>query len=432
MAKQFNGRDVNSLKQQEDDSFGQFFLTITIRGVDVKNSNILDIRIRENIFSIVPTLEMTFFDYGIFTDVFPLGDEDEILVNISTDKEQEGIKTSFVMNDYSIIPRDVNNMNSYIISFTATLRTRNIFYPQYSRAFSRVNSSDVITSLFEEAGFNVVEPVISKDTMMWIQSRINNLSMIHNVLDYSYLGTDTTMFAYIDKHNNAYIKDLKTETRKPKSFDLLQSTDPSITYYKQIKSIDKKLTTLGYNFFRMGFHNGTNNKTGGYGVSGYRYNYNAPTKYWDEVDIKNLPLLDLTPLTDYSLKNKTNATGNIFESAIFPMKYKGSNVHDNYEKAYLINKYIKKTFFSDVMVVNSYFNDEVKLFDKINVTIESLAKQSESGEINKIYSGEYIVVGIINQVSKDGAYKSILYLSRGGINKSPFIEDTEMKLYGAD
>jgi hypothetical protein len=138
---------------------------------------------------------------------------------------------------------------------------------------------------------------------------------------------------------------------------------------------------------------------------------------------------DMHPMTDYSMKKKSNIKSNIVYSEQSSTQYKSGNYHGNYKKAYLQNKYIRDTFFSDVLIVNSYFNDEIKLLDKVNVEISSIARSTTNNdENNKIYSGDYLVVGIVNQVNHGGNYKSIMYLSRGGINKPAFVEKTEMQL----
>lgn len=415
------------IKKQPDDNLNPFKLKVTIRGVEVKNSNIVNMIIKESIFGILPLLEMTFNDYGIFTDVYPFGDEDLVEVEISTHKDLEGIKTTFLISDYNIVPRNTDNMTAYIISFTAFLSSKSMLFPSRSKAFSNARSSDVLEELFNDEGYDVRETIKTNDTMTWLQTNSSTFNMISHVIDYSYKEDGTMIFAYADKNYNAYIKDLITETRKPKSFDIKQSTDPIKLYYTQLLSEEKKVTVLGYNFFRMGFHPGFNNLTGGYGLRAYAYDYDVPRVF-------KIPMNgDIHPLTDYSLKKKVNTNINYFsKDEHFPMKYKGSNFHANYHKAYLQNKFLRKTFFSDLLIVNSYFNDEVKLFDKVNVDINSLANSgAQTNEINKIYSGEYLVVGIISQINNGGNYKSILYLSRGGINQTALADKTEMKLSDA-
>ncbi len=419
-----NDVDINALKVQSNDSLYPYYLKISIGGVDIKNSNIVNLTIRETIFGILPLLELTFNDYGLFTDIFPLGDGDEVSIEISTMPEIEGIKTSFIINDYHVIPKNVDAMVSYIISVNGFLKSNSMFFPSQSRAFSRARSSDVLAEIFEDEGYEVKDPIITNDTMTWLQTNMSNFEMINRIIDYSYKEDGNIVFSFVDKNQNAYIKDLLTEIKKPKTFDIKQSTDPMTLYYTQLLTGDKQVKILGYNYFRMGFHPGSNNKSGGYGMRGYSYDYDSPKNFRMRMNG------DIHPMTDYSLKNKEMVKLNSFSSAEqFPIKYKGSNFHINYHSAYLQNKFIRKTFFSDVLIVNSYFNSEVKLLDKVNVDINALARSgANTEEINKVYSGEYLVVGIQNQVTNGGHYKSILYLSRGGINQSAISDKTEMKL----
>jgi len=415
--------DLSILKvQREDDNLNPFKVKVFVRGVQIKSSNIINLVIKESVFNILPSIELTWNDYGLFSDVFPLGDDDEITVEISTHRELDGIKATFTLNDYSLVPNNTETHSNYFITVTGFLKNKSMFLYQ-SKAFRRTTSSDVLSDIFESEGFKVVNAVSTKDSMTWLQS-FTSLEMIQRVLDYSYVGDSNILFAYIDKNSDSYIKDLLSVVNTPKKFDVKVSTDPMKFYYSQIepkKGVRGELTVLGYNYFRMSFHPGFNNKSGGYGMSAIMYDYDKPTTYSIVIDEK------FKPITDYTLKHKDRK--GITLTTRLSMKYKNSNVHNNYHKAFLQNAYFKKTFFSDVLILNTYFNNEVKLLDKVNVDINSLAHSgANKPEFNKIYSGEYLVVGIRNLLSNNGTYKSQLYLSRGGINKSAFIENTEMKL----
>lgn len=414
-------KEVLSLKKQLDDSTNPFKVKVSIRGVDVKNSNIVDLSIRESIFDIVPVLVMTFKDYGVFSDYFSLGDDDLLNLEISTDPQLEGIKTSFLVNDYQIIPQNANTTTAYIIHLTAVLANNSMFY-SVSKAFTKSTSSGALSEIFKDEDYNLVTPTKTSDTMNWLQCNISNFDMIQHIIDYSYKEDNNLVFAYVDKNYNAYIKDWKTEVKKPVSFSIKQTHDPKKLYELQLSTETKKITKLGYSFYRMGFYNGTNNKNGGYGMSGYFYDHENPKKI--KIDIEGA----VRYLSDYSMKHKDKVKIKN-KNEFLPIKYNGDNHHSKFQVAYLQNKFLRKTLFSDVMILNSYFNDEVKLFDKVNVTIPSLAKTgANTEEVNKTYSGDYIVVGIVNQINNGGEYKSNLYLSRGGINLSAHIDKTEMKL----
>lgn len=415
--------DLKELKvQSTDNNLNPFKVKVFVRGVQLKTSNILNLVIKESIFSILPKIELTWNDYGLFSDVFPLGDADEITVEISTHKELTGINATFTIVDYNLVPVSLATHSNYYIYASGILKNKSMLNLQ-KKAFRKMLSTDALNDIFEEQGFNVIKMSNSKDTMTWICND-TAIDAVQRILDYSYINDKNILFAYVDKNKNAYINDLTTIVNKPKSFDAMVSIDPMKMYYSQIEpkvGVRGELKILGYNFFRMGFHPGFNNKSGGYGIRGSFYNFDKPTQ-------KSIDIADtFKPLTEYSLKHRD--VKEFTDFPILPMKYKNSNVHENYHKAYLQNKYIKKSLFSDVLIMNTYFNDEVKLMDKVNIKINALAHSgADTPEMNKIYSGNYIIVGITNQFGDDGTYKSQLYLSRGGINKSAFTEETEMKL----
>ena len=55
---------------------------------------------------------------------------------------------------------------------------------------------------------------------------------------------------------------------------------------------------------------------------------------------------------------------------------------------------------------------DIKLFEVINLNIDSKISKS----YDKVYSGNYLVVGIISSVSLNGTFIKRLFLSRNGIN----------------
>jgi len=192
-----NDIDINALKVQGNDSLYPYYLKVSVRGVDIKNSNIINLSIRETIFGIVPILELTFNDYGLFTDVFPLGDGDDVSIQISTMPELEGIKTVFVINDYNIIPKNTNAMLSYVISINGLLKSNSMFFPAKSQAFSRSRSSDVLTELFESEGYEVKDPIRTNDTMTWLQTNMSTFDMINRVIDHAYKEDGNTIFSFV-------------------------------------------------------------------------------------------------------------------------------------------------------------------------------------------------------------------------------------------
>ena len=63
--------------------------------------------------------------------------------------------------------------------------------------------------------------------------------------------------------------------------------------------------------------------------------------------------------------------------------------------------------------------------DKVFVKIKTAeAKQGT----NDVYSGEYIITGIVHNINKDSQYTMILVLSRNGMNKTKSFNEYSSKL----
>ena len=170
----------------------------------------------------------------------------------------------------------------------------------------------------------------------------------------------------------------------------------------------------------------------------YRYNnvggmvnkmigYNARVNYYNLEDDTTINVNeDYYPLSDNSNKDVENI-GDIVSH--MQRGIQSDNVHQNYMKAELQNKYFKNDFFQTYLMVNMRPNFDLQLFNKVFIGLPS-----GTGNLpNAVHSGYYLVTGITHQISKEGVYQMMVTLCRNGYNPNLSYQDEfQSKLSGKD
>lgn len=407
-----------------------YFLKTKIKGLDVEPyGQVFKLIVREWIFDVLPRVEMELLDGGRFTEQYPLEDLDEIEIELNNIKSNDPVvKATFQLNDYEIkyTGLDTGNSEQTIINLTGFLKNTNIFFPIHNRAFSRKNSNDVLSQIVSEnEDLKFVSRIKPKDNMNWIQSNQTNAQFINHILEHSYLRRDDIQFFYTDRNSNSVYTSLNTEIDrnvKIKNYvynpnaNLLTSSNLTQQELDRRLEIEKEESPNTNYFFNYQYKNiaGTNTKKGSYGTS---YNYFDIQK--KESNIFNKIVTDIKKLTKNSLKNKDNV-GKIV-SHINHGFIDSSNVHLNYIEACVQNEYLKNEFFSSYLILYTRPDNTVNLFDVIDVKIPSNLKIDDN--VNDIYSGKYIVGGILHHVENKKLFDDILILFRNGLNVSGFIKE---------
>lgn len=405
---------VNSKKNNIDSSYflNDFYCKVTIKKIELLPQNITVLNIRESIFDLLPVLDMSFLDNGIFSEKYPFEDEDVISIELSrSNKDAVPISMEFTLQDYTINNRDGDNMNLVDINITAIMKNSGLFYPVKTRSFANKTSVDVLKSIALEIGFNPSVKISTSDSMIWRQVNQNNYGMVFETMKRAFKSEDAILTG-VTRSKDFIITSLKTELKNKSSKKVIY--DPFNTI-SDIEPIQEKKETYYFNNFDIKNISGMVNKTIGYGV---KYSY---FNFKDNFD-KQITS-DFHDLTQFSSKNKNNI-GKIVrnDSSYFLNEL---NVHRNYYVALAQNEYYIKDFFKICLIVYMRPTDKINLFDKIDVTFPSF----ENNELtNQTLSGEYLVSTIVHQASKAGHYRMVLTLFRNGMNGSPYMKKSEFKV----
>ena len=414
-----------------------FIITLSINDVDVPSASVIDIILREWIFDPIVRLELMISDNGRFIDMFPLQDNDKIKIELNHFIFEEApIKAQFKMQDYEILNSAPGKSQQALLKITALLDNNFLTYPIHNRSFSNMNSREVFESIFNEtksnsktAGLRKFESRIDpKDDMNWLQINQNNLQFIKYVLDRSYTNDNDTPFLYTNRSGTMVYTSLRTELKKknqeiPRMIYNIEASMLNSKNYSQSdleELLEEEKENEGNNqlfFYNWRYKNfsGGQNKMNSYG---------RQLSYYDLTDglVQNITTDD-HELSIHSLKEK-DSIGKITRRDNYGI-LDVDNVHLNYMLAQTQNKYLKDNFFSSYFLAYTRPSNNLKLFDRVSVEVDSLLPIESARD--EVHSGQYIVGGIIHQASKDSIYNNIVILFRNGLDVKGFLKDFESR-----
>ena len=414
-----------------------FIIKLSIKDVEVPSAAIVDIVLREWIFDVLPRLEIMISDNGRYIDQFPLEDNDKIVIELNHFIFEEApIKAQFKLHDYEIINSAPGKSQQALIKITALLDNNFLDFPIHNRSFSRKNSSEVFNDIFQETkitnkqlGLRKFESrVTPNDEMTWLQINQNNLQFLQHVLNRSYVNDNDTPFLYTNRNGTLVYTTLRTELKKKQQetprmiYNIEASILNSKNYSKEDleEKLEEEKENEGNNqlyFYNWRYKNfaGCKNKTNSYGR---RFSYYDLTNSLMQ-EIKT----DDHELSIHSLKEE-DKIGKITRQDDYGI-LDTSNVHDKYMLAKTQNQYLKENFFSSYLLVYTRPSNNLNLFDRVNVEVDSLLPIESVRD--EVHSGQYIVGGIIHQASKDSIYNNIVILFRNGLDVKGLLKDFESR-----
>lgn len=392
----------------ENQSTGQkYFCTIKIKDISFNSAIIHSLIIREWVFDVLPRIQLELLDDGTLNEKMPLDDNEIIQIIIAKSEEDEHpLEFQFQVQDYKV--NVVGDNRRLYFSISGLLKTNNMFMLR-NRSFSRSTTRDICSKIANEEGLTFTNPrnVIPIDNMTWYQSNLNNYKFIKYILNRSYIVDDTALF-YANLQNEFVYTSLNKEISK------IESVDAKFDITKTLNDglVKEDINTIWYNSYDIVNMNGYYNKKIAYG---FAYSYYDVSKSTQAFEYSNYRLM-----AQRSFKDK-NFDGKVFYGGNDLGINNDLNLYDGYFESLMRNKYLMNGFFgySILININSLYNS--KLFDKVNLSIPSLFPEN-SGDINEVISGEYLVGGIIHQINKNGLYSKMLSLHRNGSDKSAFLD----------
>jgi hypothetical protein len=391
-----------TINQQNDVSQRQnFYCKLYINDIELIPQNIVSCVVRTWIFDILPRLELIILDDGVLTEIAPITDSTIIRISFSKNGDTSDIiDAEFIKQDHTV--DNINNKISHI-SLTGIYKTSKTFYPLYNRSFHNKSSQNVLQTITREMGltFVNVDNIKTTDNMNWLQINMCNYNMLKHVLDRAYKPNDA-IFGYVDINNTFNITSLNSGLNKSD----IKYAKYDINKYSATILDNKDIDTLWYNSYDIKNIEGYANNQFANGVMFSYFDY-------DERSIKNNKLLFNDTTVDNNIRSNNDPTINVNYGSLFT-KIQQRNVFNKYYESQLLNKYKKWAFFNQSVLLNINSITDVNLFDKILLSIPSKIDNN----INEVYSGEYIVGGIVYILSKNDIFRKQVSLHRVGTNKS--------------
>lgn len=380
-----------------------YFVKVDINGFPINPKNIMALIVREWVFALLPRIELQFVDAGEFSEILSLSDGREINVTISrSDNDTYGFTSTFELIDYEC--NTISNQKNLLFYVTGLLKNKQMF-AIHNRSFSNKNSSDVISSVVNESGLKFVnrDKITPSDHMTWYQSSINNHDFIHHVKKRINLPNDAGL-VYGNVDGEIVFSTINSR---------LNSESVGTVRYDMYKG-EKDLTDENTKD-KTAIYNTSNIIKNQFGSLNRRIGYGFNCVYYDGSKIVETNFTDYgKKLTDryykddaYKGKPVTNRTYSV-----------RNNVYNDYYVAMNRNDALIANFFAYSYVVNANTMVKVKMMDKVSLQVNSYL----SPDINPINSGEYLVSGIIHQVSKGGTYLRQFVLNRSGLNNDEVIK----------
>jgi len=357
--------------------------------------------------SLVPKIDLVMNNVGGFTDKTPITDKSMLYISIDHPNKEYGnvhdteylINAKFIISSfYAVSDTFQNKYLTYNIA--GYLAIDNLFNPN-RRNYYLGSSDQVIDTVGSEIGFNFDGRVKGVEDNVWYQSG-NNFQFLTHVADRSFIdGDGVFVYGTTDKRlvYTSYNTEASKEVAKIAKFD--RSRVDNNVLLPNVVQDQKHMYYDGYNIM--------NNDE----MYNNLYTYGGLYSYYNLTDYKYDTIHFDTKMTDLFNINKDHVNspsfnigvGLIPDESIFETIYRGK----------LQNSFYKYALHSTTILLNINNSTEVKLFDKIDLDLQSTF---DNNEISPSYSGSYLVCAVTTVINRDMPIAKKVLLGRYGMNST--------------
>lgn len=383
----------------------EFYCKIKLNDIEFLPQNIEVLNIKESIFYTVPTMDMIFYDNGLFTEENPIKDGDTITVEIAKNKQKDSpIVMQFEILNFVIHNTDGDNVQVVAIQLTGIMKVRNLMFPATTKSYPNKPSIDVFKDIANDCGLKCETRLKTSDAMNWLQVNMNNYEMLNYVWQRSFKPNDVLLYA-ITRDSEMIVTSLDSEAKNKST--MICSFDAVRAITDKNENAGNKKEELYFNNFTFVDVSNQFNRTMGYGTTFSVYDLDEVKKY----EIKRNDI----KTSEFNNISKKNIGKTVKNDTMYVHNEK--NMHQNFHLAQFQNEYIFKDFFKRGIVLPINANKNVNLFDKIDLIFPEIGKLNA---VNEVQSGQYIVGNITHQISKKGYYRMSITVYRSGMNASGY------------
>lgn len=373
-----------------------FDVKLYIDGYPINWKSISTLVVREYIWQVIPTLELTIVDSGLFFEANPITEGSVVDIELSLKKENKPI----IKNQFVVVGSTISSLNPvrndlFSVSLIAAYKPIEYVYTTKNTCYSKMTSVDAITSIFKKNKDKVESKISSTDNMTWYQVNQNDNTAIQDIVSRSYISQDDSIVSFIDRNGEATITSFKTislghglemKWNPDKKSDIFSEDDNNLYMSSFVyKDASPYANMMGSSKVELTY-----------------YQDEDGTIKTETIKAPKFPITFFT--------NKSRGIEDIFTNNL--TRGFTDNTHSKYHQSEAINSVIAGSYLSSYLLTNVKPDSRVKLMNKVELNMTGI-----DGITNTTYSGEYIITGIVHHISTQGTYQMSTMLSRPGLNK---------------
>lgn len=410
--------------------------------------NVLWVKVNENMFSLLPTLEIQIEDAGNLFTRYNIKQGGIIYLIITPNNEAFKENAAYVNSMFviqSIITRAQPGKPNFTHILKCTYNAQNflneyISYPPNDGLTNVVKnliklptkelSSEVIENVLKKSSLKFLEDFNESelhDSCVWINANQPRYKFIDKIVNHAWTENGDSPILFTDRNGYCHYTSLNNLTKKEIKIHVYNTK-----LFQQISRPDNDKKLLLTNEFIFINSNGTNFNENGYKLEQFSYDpiifdhfslkdiFNTDFKTNNKLNYNNPRSKNITSLsinhfvtnnTDSKLSSQLNKTPTSVNN--LSLKYDAgmhfNHTHNYYDVAPKHNENVRKTFFNIFVkfAVDSKFFDmdynNKKLRPELGDIIYLDFSYGEN-ESDKIHTGKYMVVGINNAWIKNGSY----------------------------
>lgn len=360
---------------------------VKVAGITIPANCIRTVVVREWVFDVLCRMEI------LFTDVFNLFETkriqqfDEVEVELVYDKNVSvpNVKIKFVVTTIRVensgvgVPVKLYQLNGVSCEKSFILDYRNRSFPKY-------DSSSVISSVMNKFGKGIVVKN-TKDQMNWLQCSSTDLNFVKHVQTRSYNGETDLLYCFVDRFGNFQYRSLNDSCNSESKlgFEFSPISMP-------LAENANKINYSGFVF--------CNNA----GVSlSYPPADDSVVSHDDSGEMTQDNFYDVSTRLGFKNDNPYvhRTSDKYVNNVIVPRK--SGNTFDQYQLNKERRRLVERMFFSNMLVVTSMPHSKIGVMDIVNVDIP--VAKTNSGALSSVYSGKYLIGGIIHKYVSGNTYQ---------------------------
>jgi hypothetical protein len=153
------------------------------------------------------------------------------------------------------------------------------------------------------------------------------------------------------------------------------------------------------------------------GLYNKKSSYGLEVDYYDLKKEKNVKFNTFNKMTKLSFIDKDYYKKSVYN--ILGGTYNDLNLYsEHYFESLIRNIYLVDNFFANSVAIQVNAGEDIILFDNYRLSLPSIVSETQ----NDVFSGDYLVGGIVHHISTNGIYKKMVSLHRNGMNQSTSVE----------